>query len=541
MSTPPAEPAEPRLVLSSRAHLKPEAAREVIVPAAPASAPVAAPKLEMPAEVPDIEEPGVPLESKPDFLITSRLDVGWRLVAILLLAAAPLLFMLGDARTGLTEQRTLTATTAAYDRQTLFDANPYAPERLAPVEGGQVRAENPPGTTWAHLTATLGLRHADASIADLRQRARLTSVLAGLFTVLMVFWCGYSIGGMSTATYAGMIAGALPGLVWFMRQARPEPLQTAAATFAMATALWAIRPLRDPAHFGRQALGWSCAGLGLGAAMLCGGTAAAPPLLLTLFLVVMVCPHRLGHTLGLLAAICIAALTLVPWVLVAVQLNPEMMQIWLARVLPSAPADGWSGFWPAAGALGLLVLIALGPWLLWLPASLLQPFSTSSTGVRQRMMIGWSWFMAAALMVVLSPLASHEVGAGAMLMALPPAAILLGQLMRRFADLAAAGHLARFWRSTRALMVVVTLALPLLLPAAAWWLQHHPMAMDLPDALSALLQAEPLQLLIGCIPMLVAALVGAVFAAGSLPGPATACWMLWTTIAMLMTLPSALR
>ena len=33
------------------------------------------------------------------------------------------------------------------------------------------------------------------------------------------------------------------------------------------------------------------------------------------------------------------------------------------------------------------------PWTVWLIGAIVQPFSTSSTGVRTRMFIGWSWFI----------------------------------------------------------------------------------------------------------------------------------------------------
>src|SRR5205823_5459682 len=101
--------------------INPDAAREQVVPASPgarqaAEAAVEAPRLVLPAEC-DAEEPGVPLESKPDFEITQRLDLWWRLCAVLLLAALPMFIGLKDApdlSSG--ETRTVAASQRAADR-----------------------------------------------------------------------------------------------------------------------------------------------------------------------------------------------------------------------------------------------------------------------------------------------------------------------------------------------------------------------------------------------------------------------------------------
>src|SRR5699024_3663210 len=84
-------------------------------------------------------------------------------------------------------------------------------------------------------------------------------------------------------------------------------------SLAIASALWAIRPLRPVAGIIRQAAGWTICGAAVAMAILTGGPLALIPLLCTLIVLVCVCPHRAAHLLGLIAAGCIAILLITPW------------------------------------------------------------------------------------------------------------------------------------------------------------------------------------------------------------------------------------
>ncbi len=522
-----------RLVFSSRPFINPDAAREQSVPASPltrqaAEAAVEAPRLVLPAEC-DAEEPGVPLESKPDFEITQQLDLWWRLGGVLLLAALPIFIGIKDApdlSSG--ETRTIAASQRAADR--LAGETRLSAALLVPLKDGAPDYRTPPGTTWAHLTVGKILDPAVASTKDLRHGARLVSALAGLIAVAAAFWCGFSLGGLSTATLAGLLLATMPVACLHFRQAKPEALQTACAMLATGFALWAMRPLRDLPSIPRQAFGWLAAGLCLGAATLVGGPLALPPTLLPLLVIVFVCPHRIGHTLGLLAAVLTAALSLIPWLLFVHQNDSGAVLYWVEQLAPRLPEGGWPVFLSEAGWRLLLVAATLGLWATWLPAALLQPFSTSSRGVRQRMMIGWSWFATLCALLVAAPTPSSDPGT--LMAAMPPAAILLAQLLRRLGDLASVGHRARFWVGTRWVMMLLTLALSILVPTALVFLHRHPELVPHP-VLAQALQTVSLgwAVVLGCL-LLATAALGARFAASHAPTAAVACWAAWSTIAM---------
>lgn len=532
------EPLPERLTLTSRPFIDPEAAREQVAPAparTQAENQVEAPRLIMPEDIPDTEESGMPAESKPDFEPTQRMDLWWRLIGVVLLAALPLFYSLKNApNLSETEARTVAASQRAVDRlQEAPRDRRLAIETLAPLDDREKTDYlAPPGTTWAHLVAGTTLDPAHASTMDLRFRARLVSASMGLLTVVAVFWCGFSIGGLSTATLAGLIFAAMPVAGFYFRQARPEALQTAAAMMTMACALWAMRPLRPPPGIPRQMLGWMLAGLCLGAAMLTGGPMALPPTLIPLLVIVFVCPHRVGHTLGLLAAVLIAALSVMPWAIVVHQHDPSASAHWLAQLAPKLPLGGWPTFLGDAGWRITLLAATLCIWATWLPAALLQPFSTSSRGARQRMMIGWSWFVTICALLVAAPTPSSDLGT--LLTALPPAAILLAQLLRRLADLASAGHYAKFWIGTRLIMVLLTLSLSVLLPAALLILRRHPDFAPHPALAEAMRGVSLFATLgIGSVLLLIAS-AGAWFASRHAPSTSVACWAVWCVAAMTL-------
>jgi len=528
---PPPSPS-PRLTLSSRPFIDPEAAREQVAASA-APAPPAAPQLVMPEELPDSEEPGVPLESQPDFEPTSRMDFWWRFIGVLLLAAAPLFLNLQDTPLmSQAESRTVDASQAAADRQQEFAGDPISIERLTPQKDGKPDYQTPPGTTWAHLTASATLDPTHASTTDLRYLARLVSAGMGLLTVAAVFWCGFSIGGLSTGTLAALIFAAMPLTTFYFRQARPEGLQMGASMLAMAAALWAMRPLRDLPSIWRQITGWLLCGLALGAAVLVGGPLALPPALIPLAVIVFVCPHRVGHGLGILTAVLVAALTVTPWVIFVHLHDPSAASHWLALLAPRLPSTGWSGFLSEGLWRLAMVGAAFAVWATWLPGALLQPFSTSSRGVRQRLMIGWSWFIAVCALLVCAPTDSSDPAT--LLTAIPPGAVLLGQLLRRMTDLAAVGHYAKFWIGTRWVMILLTLSLSIALPTVLLVLRRHPDWAPHPDIGRALHAVSlGITLTVG-ITLLLIACAGALFAAMHWPPVAVACWAVWCVAAMTL-------
>ena len=102
----------------------------------------------------------------------------------------------------------------------------------------------------------------------------------------------------------------------------------------MAAALWAMRPLRRNPHLVRQFLGWLICGVAFGCAALTSGPAALPVVILPVIAIAAMCPHRVGHALGIVAAIAVAALLVAPWTIYVHEAAPEGWQNWLADMMP---------------------------------------------------------------------------------------------------------------------------------------------------------------------------------------------------------------
>jgi 4-amino-4-deoxy-L-arabinose transferase-like glycosyltransferase len=401
---------------------------------------------------------------------------------------------------------------------------------MTPVRGQSRQLSTPPAAHWLHALAFRLGGHDGEDLDALVFDARCVSLVMALLLVASVYWAANAIGGNLPSMFAGLIIATLPAVHVAGRFATPEPITLAWATLMMAAALWAIRPLRPPAKLVRQMLGWLICGLALGMLLLTAGPGALPPVLAPLLLIVLLVPHRLGHALGLLAAAIVAALLVAPWAGYALSQDPEVWQSWLAQFNPPRSAD-FGDVWRLAGWRFALILLIVLPWTLWLPAAIGQPLSTSSSGSRQRMFIGWVWFTSAVLLVLFAPERRGTVEAAILL---PSAAILFGQLFRQFADLSAEGRHARLWRVVRwphaAALILASLAIPLVLQFQQWFVDRGyfdgPPVATMHSAYWAGAGAA----------LLLLALLGAKYAVTHYPGRCVVTWAVWTVVAAVLVI-----
>jgi len=467
-----------------------------------------------------------------------RRATGWLLLAgLLLLAAIPLCVRLrGLPPLTLRESQAVAQTieTWRHYETRLAETGSVWFDRLTPMTGGEPRLNRPPGRVWLNLLAFETLDETATSAAELRFHARCVSVVAALLTVTGVFWAGFSIGGLLTAGFSGLVALALPAMIYQGRLATPAIAETMFFTLAIAGALWAIRPFRPGPSPWRQGIGWSLAGLALGMAVLTGGAVAFPAVLLPLVVMILLRPGRARHFMGLIAATLLAALAITPWVLRVQQAGGGDPLAWLGPVVGSS--------WPELNdyvslvltRFGLLLLAVL-PWTLWVFAGLLQPLSKSSAGHRGRLFLGGGWFVAAATVVLVSP--SHGRGE-VIIPLLPVGGLVVGQLFRQFTALSGEGRHARLWRLLRWPQVLglalASVALPALLLLQDELLREAYLSERLTAPIHWSYAAGMATVLLGLVALSVR------YTIRHFPARALVCWAMWTVIATtLVLIPAA--
>ncbi|MFP4146069.1 MAG: phospholipid carrier-dependent glycosyltransferase [Phycisphaeraceae bacterium] len=488
-----------------------------------------------PASAPAAESAGRPARRTTGPPRQREWLTGWMaLLVCLALAAVPLLIDLGrgDAIVP-AEARAVARSAETWRGQVRLDHESWR-EAAVPWYDGEPQLEAPPGTTWMHLAAFDLLDVPPGDPGGQLLAARLVAAAGALLTVAAVFWAGLSIGGLTTASLAALVCLASPVLLMFGRLGSGDAPLLALTALSLAAAVWAIRPLKAAASRWRQAVGWILAGVLLGLAVLTGGIVAGVAVLMSLLLILVLCPHRLSHVLGLVAAALIAALVCTPWVLEVHGRDPAIWQSWLADlVLPAgqAPAEAGEVF---GRRLGLLLAVML-PWTPWLIAAMMQPFSTSSTGSRLRMFLGWVWFVPLAMLLLMVP---GEGTIREVLLAVPAGSLLIGQVFRQYVDLSAEGRHARMWRLLSwpcvGLLLLVSIALPMSLHYQArlvekGWIEAPPVAAMHPTYWVSC------GLLLVLLVLLSMRFVGRHF-----PGKAVMVWALWVvTAAAMLTVPVA--
>ena len=344
----------------------------------------------------------------------------------------------------------------------LTKADRFSIERYEPYLNGRSQLRRPPGLTWVHMAVFGNTADNTTTVDQLVTRARLVSVGAALLTVASVFWAAYSIGRLTTAVLAVLVCIANPMFIYYGRLATTAIAATAMGCLCVAAALWAIRPLRPAPSVERQFLGWLVCGLSMGAAVVTRGLWVLPELVFVIVLLLILCPNRISHLLGLLAALLIAVLIVAPWGVYAHEHDIEAWRHWLTTTPASETWLDAQQLWNQGSHRFLLVASALLPWTIWVVAAFIQPFSTSSKGSRTRLFLGTVWF-GALLALTLSQPGLYKLPY--VLPLLPAAAVAVGQLFSQYASLADEGRSARMWRLLRWPQLVLLAAASGAIPA----------------------------------------------------------------------------
>jgi 4-amino-4-deoxy-L-arabinose transferase-like glycosyltransferase len=397
------------------------------------------------------------------------------LLLVLLLASPAMLLGLGqpDVLNDFGEARTLATSVATWERSGL---SWY--ERLEPYYNHQPQRSRPPAVIWMQscLFAFTGDRDHPPAPDILALRARLLSVLLALTTVAAVFWAGKSLGGDTTAALAALLVAANPIFVHFARLAAPPIYYLAVMVISIAAALWALRPLRTAPTVWRQGIGWSICGVTFGLAILITGPIALVTIIVPVLTILLLCPNRYSHLLGLLAAVLIGVLMVLPWGLYVHEHDANVWTTWLSDVRPHGGLTALG--LQIATMLGLLLVVTL-PWTLWVGAALGQPFGSRTTPpeMRARLRLTWCWFVAVVALLLVLPVEPFGAGLGDLLAVVPALSVLVAHLFGQYTDLAAQGRHPRSWRVMRwphtGLLVVLSVGVPVFLERNIHYTAHQ--------------------------------------------------------------------
>lgn len=362
--------------------------------------------------------------------------IAWLIMALLLGLCAPPLFM----RTGVhLSTHTMENVAMVTSQETWLRW--HAGETgawMVTSNDGQPRVEKPPMLTWLDFLAWSDLTPGVATPMDLTHRARIVSALLALIMLASIFWLGNSLGDLSIASLAMLVAGSM---IFFQRQGRSASYDihfVAWGTLAVAAAFWAMKPLDSgaPPSRARQIAGWSIAG----AAMACS-LMSKNPLLFAIVLMpvlgaIVLLPHRRGSNLvGLGAAIVIALLPVIPWYWHVVVTYPRAFAI--LKMEFQQPRTNPQVFYYYLGLFGLVV-----PWSAWLICGLIQPFTHVEWQRRRRLLVPWLWFALIFLFFSI-PAAKQQ---RYILPIIPAVALLCAQVLREYQSKADSGRADRLAR-----------------------------------------------------------------------------------------------
>lgn len=462
---------------------------------------------------------------------------GWLGLLLCLVAAAPALLVVLDRPDLLDDQEARAMALSRHSAIAVADGSALSlGEQLAPSLNGRLRVDEPPALHWLHRGAMGNLDAARAHSETVLWRGRLTTAGFALLTIAAVYWAALSIGGSYSAVFAALVCLASPVFLYEGRTADGTMVVTAWTTLAIAAALWAIRPLRPAPSVERQFVGWVICGLAMAAGVLTGGMGAAVIAGSPILLMLLLCPQRQSHLMGLVAAGLVGTLAVLPWVVLSHELDHAAWREWLMGGDLGRSTIGQNiGPMDVGRRLGWM-LLSTAPWTLWLLAALVQPFSTSSSGARTRLFLGWAWVMVAGSIYLSSPDAPRRV----LLPALAAGAVLVGQLFARYEELASVGRYPRFWRLMRwphvLLLVGLSAAPPLVLGLQQAWVEDG----WLPQVLIAVTPLNQALLAGLCVLLWLVLVLGGRWTARHQPGAALAAWTVWVLIgAVVLTLMAA--
>lgn len=401
-------------------------------------------------------------------------------------------------------------------------------ENLVPYLHGRP-LDQPPALTWLQLGAIHLSFDPPTSPYEFILHARILSYVLAMLTICCIFWAGHCIGGHRTALFAGMLAAVNPLLIHYARLATPTIALTALTMLAIASALWAIRPLRTSPSVMRQGLGWATCGLAMSAAAFTIGVGAAPIIILPILLILLLCPNRISHLMGVIAAMLITALTIVSWIAFSQAYSLGLPWWWSTQAFKYFWLDqGWVKIGTLAWQTPLLVLVAMLPWSLWVLGAIIQPFSSSSAGTRTRMFLSWAWFV---LMFALLLVLPTTTPGASLMVAMAAACVMIGQLFNQYIDLANAGRYARFWRLLRWPHLLVIALASIALPV---WLYFQPQLIERFEIHHHLMltPAKWLSVSLGIVLLTITAF-SVRWAVDNYPARALVAWTTWTLVVVV--------
>jgi len=340
----------------------------------------------------------------------NRLQIWGALALGLALLLPPLLIGLGRADTTYTMEK---ITLGSSQETWLAQHEQGGRNWLIPRWNGEPRVNKGPMSIWINMAAWWPLDPETAEPQTLVHRARLAGVVLALVTAASTFWAGMSVGGIRVAMMAMLAAGTC---LLFVRQGRWASYDvhlTGFTALAIASGLWAMRPLKASSGLDRRVLGWLICGLALGSAMLVKqpGVALAivlPPMAL---MIAIVPSRRLGNAIGFVFAVAVGALITAPWLIYVVQqasalgLDQPLGEIFTETKLanPANPSqDSDQPFYYYA-----ILIFWVFPWPVWLIGGLFQPWVRGEGDRRRELLIAWVWFV--GLLVVLSIAGAKQI------------------------------------------------------------------------------------------------------------------------------------
>ncbi|MEM8738526.1 MAG: hypothetical protein AAGG38_08630 [Planctomycetota bacterium] len=356
--------------------------------------------------------------------------------------AFPLLTDLDEAEVTAAEAQAVSVAWQTRARAAAGPSEGWSVERIVPVDGDEAVLSGPPGLAWLQAMGFVGVEGGTGGgpPADGVVRARRVGAAMSLVALASVFWAGMSLGGLRTAGYAGLVCVANPLLIWHGRTATVEPVVAGWVLLGVASALWAVRPLRPSPRLARLMLGWGLSGLALGLGALTGGPWVLVLGALPLLVLGLVCPRRLTHGLGLVAGLALAGLVTIPWAIYVREQDPSA---WAQRAV-------WVWPWATGSGVGSRVWgLVVGPGL-WLPVvvvGLVAPWLRGGDEGRRRMLLGWSMGVTGVLVCLAGPGgAGRESGSGSALPAVLLLTLVAGQFVARVAERAARFEPSPMWR-----------------------------------------------------------------------------------------------